>query len=67
MTGLRFFSTAKPSLIGGPVLPQCKEDAEFFRLRRERALQPAADRAAGLRPQPQAASRSSIPSAGRGK
>ena len=36
MTALRIFQTAKPSLVGAPVLPMSKEDREFWRLLAER-------------------------------
>lgn len=36
MTSLRIFSTAKPSLIGAPVLPMNREDEEFWRRYHER-------------------------------
>ncbi len=40
MTALRIFKTATPSLIGAPVQPMSKADAEFWELRRNRAGTP---------------------------
>lgn len=39
MTALRFFSTAKPSLVGAPVLPMSKQDEQFWQLLKERQQQ----------------------------
>ena len=38
MTALRIFRTAKPSLIGAPVQPMSKIDADFWRLRSAASL-----------------------------
>jgi hypothetical protein len=36
MTALRIFATSRPSLIGQKLQPMSKEDAEFWRLLRNR-------------------------------
>lgn len=39
MTALRIFHTARPSLTGARVVPMSAEDAQFWKLRRERERQ----------------------------
>jgi hypothetical protein len=36
MSALRIFATGRPSLIGAPVRPMSRLDAEFWRIRAER-------------------------------
>ena len=40
MTALRIWKTSSPSMVGAPVIPMSKQDAEFWRLRKLRIAAP---------------------------